>query len=155
MLEKKEASKMIPRFHIPVMGWKVISLLEIINIGGKAYWSWGLVLRSLYLDPETGIGRCLEGVGHSSLELRISWQFFGGLSVVRSRVWSSQQSLWLWELDCKEGRCLWTVVLEKPPKSPLDSKEINPVTLKRDKPWMFTGRTDAKALSSSILVIWC
>ena len=50
-----------PRFHIPVMGWKVISLLEIMNIGGRAYWSGGVVLRSLYLDPETGLGRCLEG----------------------------------------------------------------------------------------------
>ena len=26
--------------------------------------------------------------------------------------------------------CLWTVVLEKTPKSPLDSKEIKPVNLK-------------------------
>ena len=36
-----------------------------------------------------------------------------------------------WELDRKVGRmlknwCLWTVVLEKTPESPLDSKEINP-----------------------------
>ena len=34
-----------------------------------------------------------------------------------------------WELDCKEGWasenwCLWTVVLEKTPESPLGSKEI-------------------------------
>ena len=39
-----------------------------------------------------------------------------------------------WELDCKEGRmpknwCLWTVVLEKTPESPLDSKVIKPVNL--------------------------
>ena len=31
------------------------------------------------------------------------------------------------------------------PESPLDSKEIKPVNLKRDKPWIFTGRTDAEA----------
>ena len=31
------------------------------------------------------------------------------------------------------------------PKSPLDSKEIKPVNLKGDQPWMFTGRTDAEA----------
>ena len=57
--------------------------------------------------------------------------------------------LWLWELDHKEGRmpknwCLWAVVLEKTPKSPLDGKEIKPVNLKGDQPWTFTGRTDAK-----------
>ena len=56
----------------------------------------------------------------------------------------------LWELDHKEGRmpknwCLQTVVLEKTPESPLDSKEIKPVNLKGDQPWIFTGRTDAKA----------
>ena len=46
--------------------------------------------------------------------------------------------VWLWELGCKEGRtpqnwCLWTVVLEKTPESPLDSKEIKPVNLKGDE----------------------
>ena len=57
---------------------------------------------------------------------------------------------WLWELDNKEGRmpknwCLQTVVLEKNPESRLDSKEIKPVNLKGDQPWIFTGRTDAEA----------
>ena len=51
-----------------------------------------------------------------------------------------------WELDQKEGRtpknwCLWIVVL-KTSESPLDSKEIKPVNLKGDQPWIFTGRTD-------------
>ena len=55
----------------------------------------------------------------------------------------------LCKLDCKEGRmpkkwCLRTVVLEKTPESPLDSKEIKPVNLKGDQPWIFTGRTDAE-----------
>ena len=36
--------------------------------------------------------------------------------------------------------CLWTVVLEKTPKSPLDSKEIKPFNLKGDQPWIFTGK---------------
>ena len=58
--------------------------------------------------------------------------------------------IWLWELDCKEGRapkiwCLWIVVVEKTPESPLDSKEIQPVNLKGAQPWIFTGRTDAEA----------
>ena len=55
----------------------------------------------------------------------------------------------LWELDHKEGRapknwCLWTVVLEKTPKSPLDNK-IKPVNLKGDQPRIVTGRTDGEA----------
>ena len=41
--------------------------------------------------------------------------------------------------------CFWTVVLEKTPESPLDSKEIKPVNLTGDQPWIFTGRTDAEA----------
>ena len=58
--------------------------------------------------------------------------------------------IWLWELNYKEGRrpknwCLGTVVLEKTLESPLDSKEIKPVNLKGDQPWIFTGRTDAEA----------
>ena len=56
----------------------------------------------------------------------------------------------LWELDHKEGRtpknwCLQTVVLEKTPESCLESKKIKQVNLKRDQPWIFTGRTDTEA----------
>ena len=55
----------------------------------------------------------------------------------------------LWELDCKEdgalkNQCLPTVVLEKTPESPLDSKEIKPVNLKGNQPWVLNGRTDAE-----------
>ena len=41
--------------------------------------------------------------------------------------------------------CFWTVVLEKTLESPLDCKEIQPVHSKRDQPWVFFGRNDAKA----------
>ena len=41
--------------------------------------------------------------------------------------------------------CFWTVVLEKPLESPLDYKEIKPVNPKGNQPWIFIGRTDAKA----------
>ena len=56
----------------------------------------------------------------------------------------------LWELNHKERRapknwCLQTVVLEKTPESPLDSKEITPVNLKGNQPWIFIERTDAEA----------
>ena len=56
----------------------------------------------------------------------------------------------MWELDHKEGWvlknwCLRTVVLEKPLESPLDWQEIKPVNPKGNQPWIYTGRTDAKA----------
>ena len=64
--------------------------------------------------------------------------------------------LWHW-LDRKEGWaskncCFQTVVLEKTPKRPLDIKEIKPVNLKQDQPWIFTGRSDAEAEAP---VFWC
>ena len=36
-------------------------------------------------------------------------------------------------------------MLEKTLESPLDCKEIQPVHSEGDQPWVFTGRTDAKA----------
>ena len=61
------------------------------------------------------------------------------------------------ELDCKEGWepknwCFWIVVLEKTLESPWDSKEIKPVNSKGNKPWIFTGRTDAEAPIFSLLM---
>ena len=58
--------------------------------------------------------------------------------------------VWMWELECEESWvlknwCFWTVVLEKTLESPLDCKEIQPVHSKGDQPWVFIGRTDAKA----------
>ena len=55
--------------------------------------------------------------------------------------WSSQSysfssgNVWMWELGHKESWapknwCLWTVVLEKTLESPLDCKEIKPVSSK-------------------------
>ena len=53
-------------------------------------------------------------------------------------------------LDCQESWapknwCFWTVVLEKTLESPLDCKGIQPVHSEGDQPWVFIGRTDAKA----------
>ena len=55
-----------------------------------------------------------------------------------------------WELDHKEAWalknwCFLTVVLEKTLESPLDCKENKPVNPKGNQPWIFIGRTDAKA----------
>ena len=57
---------------------------------------------------------------------------------------------WMWELDHKKSRepknwCLWTAVLEKTLESPLDCKDIKPINPKGNQPWIFIGRTDAKA----------
>ena len=62
----------------------------------------------------------------------------------------SSGHVWMWELDCEEGWapknwCFWTVVLEKTLESPLDCKGMQPVHPKGDQPWVFFGRTDAKA----------
>ena len=55
----------------------------------------------------------------------------------------------LWELDCKEDRgpknwCLRIVVLEKTLATSLDSKEIKPVNLKGNQPWIVIGRLTLK-----------
>ena len=56
----------------------------------------------------------------------------------------------------KKAECqriaLCTVVLEKTPESPFDSKEIQPVNLKGNQPWVLIERTDTGNWSSSILV---
>ena len=58
----------------------------------------------------------------------------------------------MWELFHKEGWapknwCLQIVVLEKT----LDCKEIKPINLKGNKPWIFIGRTDTRA---EALILW-
>ena len=62
----------------------------------------------------------------------------------------------MWELDNKKGWTLknWylrTMVLKKTPESPLDSKEIKAVNLKRYQPWIFIGRTDAEV---EVPILW-
>ena len=52
----------------------------------------------------------------------------------------------IWTIKkAEQNWCFWTVVLEKTLESPLDCKEIQPVNLKRNQCWIFTGRTDAEA----------
>ena len=56
----------------------------------------------------------------------------------------------MWELDHKEdwalkNWCFRSVVLEKTLESPLENKEIKPVNLKGNQPWILFERTDAEA----------
>ena len=59
------------------------------------------------------------------------------------------------ELDYKESWtlknwCFWTVALEKTLESPLNCKEIKPVSPEGNESWIFIGRTDA-AIETPIL----
>ena len=61
----------------------------------------------------------------------------------------------MWELGYKENWApknwrFWTVVLEKTLESPLDWKEIKPVSLEGNQSWIFIGRTDAEAETNSL-----
>ena len=53
-----------------------------------------------------------------------------------------------WTIKKAEHRrnwCFWTVVLEKILESPLDCKEVKPVSPKGNQLWIFIGRTVAEA----------
>ena len=62
----------------------------------------------------------------------------------------SSSHVWMWELDHKKAELriidafeMW--LLEKTLESPLDCKEIKPVSPKGNQSWILIGRTDAKA----------
>ena len=63
----------------------------------------------------------------------------------------SSSHVLVWELDCKESWCFWTVVLEKTLESPLYCKEIKPVNPKENQSWMFIGRTDVEV---DVPILW-
>ena len=84
--------------------------------------------------------QCVKKQGHHSVNKGPCSQVYG----------LSSTQLWMWELNNKEGRalknwCFQTVVLEKTLESPLESKEIEPVNLKGNQPWILLERTDAVA----------
>ena len=67
----------------------------------------------------------------------------------------SSGHVWMWDLDSEESwepknRCFWTVVLEKTLESPLDCKKVQPVHPEGDLSWVFIGRTDAEAETSTL-----
>ena len=62
----------------------------------------------------------------------------------------SSTHVWMWELDHKGGwgsknSCISTVLFEKTLGVSLEHKEIKPVNPRGNKPWLFVGKTDAKA----------
>ena len=63
----------------------------------------------------------------------------------------SSSPVQMWELNQKEGWalknwCFQIVMLEKTLESPMDCKEIKPANPKGNQPWIYIGRTVAKAL---------
>ena len=62
----------------------------------------------------------------------------------------SSSHVWMWALDHKElwepkNWCFGILVLEKTLASPLDCKDIKPVNLEGNQPWLFIGKIDAEA----------
>ena len=59
----------------------------------------------------------------------------------------------MWELDHKEGGSpkSWRFQIVVTLKSPLDSKETNPVNPQRNQSWIFIGRTDTEV---EVPILW-
>ena len=79
--------------------------------------------------------------------------------IVKSSGFSSSH-VWVWELDHKEGWALknwwfWTVALKKTLQSPLECKEIKPVSPKWNHPWIFNWKDWCWSWSSNALATWC
>ena len=76
--------------------------------------------------------------------------YFGNKGPSSQRYGFSSSHVWMWELYHNEGWvpknwCFRKVVLENTLESPLDCKEIKPVNPKGNQPWIFIGKTVAKA----------
>ena len=76
--------------------------------------------------------------------------YLGNKSPSRQSYGFASSHEWMWELDHKESWalknwCFQTVMLEKTLESPLDCKQIKPVSPKGIQPWIFIGRTDVEA----------
>ena len=75
-------------------------------------------------------------------------------------LWCSSNYVWIWELDHKEGWmlknwCFWTVVLEKTLESPLDCKEIQPLSPKRKSVLNIHWKDWCWSWNSNTLATWC
>ena len=82
--------------------------------------------------------------------------YFADKRLYSQRYGFSSSHVWMWDLDHKESWglkncCFGTVLLEKILESPLDCKEIKPVNLKGNQPWIFIGRTDDEVEAS---ILW-
>ena len=90
----------------------------------------------------SALARQLNVPLHSKVSLTLSGPYFPQAPIPQHLQCPSWRWCILW-LNLEW--CFWTVVLEKALKSPLDCKEIKPVSPKGNQPWIFIGRTDAEA----------
>ena len=91
-----------------------------------------------------------ESHDQHSLHIIKQWHCFAETGLSCQSYGFSSNYVWMWELGHKESWTpqnwyLWNVVLENTLESPLDWKEIKPVTPKANQSWLFIGRTDAEA----------
>ena len=131
----------------PITSWQIkggssdrFPLFGLQNHCGWWLQPWNEKMTASWQESHYKPGQCVEKQRRYSADKGSHGRGYG----------LSSGHVWLWELDHKEGRvpknwCLWTVVLEKTLESPLDSKELKPVSLGGDQPWIFTGWTDAEA----------
>ena len=88
----------------------------------------------------TAVGKKKKTIGPWKKSYEKPWQhtkkqrhYFTSKGLYSQSYGFSRSHEWMWELDHKESWvpknwCFWTVVLEKTLESPLDSKEIQPVS---------------------------
>ena len=127
-----------------IQGWKVEIMTDFLFLGSKiiGWWlqPWSQKMFASWQESYNKPRQCAEKQRHYSANKGLHSQGYGHASA----------HVQFWELSCKEDRvpeswCLQTAVLEKSPESPLGSKEIKPVNLKGDQPWILSGRIDAEA----------
>ena len=116
----------------PVPGILQERTLEWVAISFSSAWNWKVKVKSLshvwlFTTPWTAAYQAPPPVGFSRQE------YGSGVPL------PSPKEGW-----ALKNWCFQTVVLEKTPESPLDSKEIKPINLKGNQPWMFVGMTDAE-----------
>ena len=122
----------------PITSWerdgeKVATVSDFIFLGSKIIsdrdWSYEIKTFAPWKKSYDKPRQCIEKQKHHFANKGPSSQSYG----------FSSSHVWIWELDNKEGWvpknwCFQTVVLEKTLESPLDSKEIQPVSPKGINP---------------------
>ena len=123
----------------PITSWQIVmKTMETVTdfiLGGSKMTADG--------DCSYEIKRCLLLGRKAMTSLDSMWE--SGDNTLQTKVHSQRHSFFssqvrMWKLDRKEGwvlkNCFWTVVLEKTLESPLDCKEIKPVSLKGNQSWI-------------------
>ena len=138
--KKRRSWHLVPSLHGKQKG--TMETVRDYFLGLQNHWRWWLTAKMLtpwkksYDQPRQHIKK----QKHHFVERDPYSQSYG----------FSSSHVWMRELDFKESWVpknwyFWTLVVEKTLESRLDSKEIKPVSPKGNQPWIFIGRTDAKA----------